>query len=626
MSQLTHAKIHFNEQGTPVASDFDDVYFSNDGGMAETDYVFLQQNGLPQRWQTHPAAAFHIIETGFGTGANFLLSWLRFRQYRQQFPNATCQRLYFSSFEKFPLSHADLTQALAGHTDMQQQCQQLLQAYPLCVGGCHRLSFDNGSVILDLWFGDVNTLLPELNATADAIYLDGFAPSKNPDMWQEQLFTGLARLSSHGSTVSTFTSAGLVKRGLQQAGFTVSKIKGFGRKREMLTAIMVTDTEIATALAPPAAVNNEVTIIGGGIASLCTALALIGRGMPVHLICEDDMVARQASQNRQGAVYPNLHANLTDDSQLHAQAFLFARRFYQHWQQQGLDFAMDWCGLLHLASNTQLQQRQQKLMDKALWPNELVQAVNASEASAIAGLELPHSGIYIPLAGWLSPQQFCLQALQYLQQQKLFRFSSGCKVQAIKQQHSGWLLDSSAGDIYSAILVLACGSKLAEFVPTAQLPLNKIRGQVSNVQAGAMAPLKTVLCHKGYITPQWQNLHSVGATFDRNATEAFVSEQDNSENLALVRQQLQQPAWFAEAEVAHATAAFRATLPDHLPLVGPLADQQNLFLIGAMGARGIMLSPLLAELLACQICAEPLPLTQQLCKRLAASRFDNDMP
>lgn len=617
MSQLTHAKIHFNEQGTPVASDFDDVYFSNDGGMAETDYVFLQQNGLPQRWQTHNQAAFHIIETGFGTGANFLLSWLRFRQYRQQFPHAACQRLYFSSFEKFPLSHADLTKALAVHTDLQQQSQQLLQAYPLCVGGCHRLSFDNASVILDLWFGDVNTLLPELNAKVDAIYLDGFAPSKNPDMWQQQLFSGLARLSGNGSTVSTFTSAGLVKRGLQQAGFTVSKIKGFGRKREMLTATMKTDT----AARAPANLNDEVTIIGGGIASLCTALALTQRGIAVHLICEDDRVARQASQNRQGAVYPNLHANLTDDSQLHAQAFLFARRFYQHWQQQGLDFAMNWCGLLHLASNTLLQQRQQKLIDKALWPTELVQAVNASEASAIAGLELPHSGIYLPLAGWLSPQQFCLQALLHLQQQKSFRFSPHCTVQAIKQHSSGWLLDSSAGGIHSAILVLACGSKLAEFAPTAQLPLNKIRGQVSYVQASAMAPLKTVLCHKGYITPQWQNLHSVGATFDRNATEAFISEQDNSENLQLVQQQLQQPAWFAAAKVTEATAAFRATLPDHLPLVGTPAGQQNLYLIGAMGARGIMLSPLLAELLACQICAEPLPLTQQLFKRLAANRF-----
>src|SRR5690606_18856829 len=123
------------------------------------------------------------------------------------------------------------------------------------------------------------------------------------------------------------------------------------------------------------------------IASMCTALALIQRGIAVQLICEDDSVARQASQNRQGAVYPNLHANLTPESQLHALAFLYARQFYQRWHNSGLNFAVDWCGVLHLATNDQLQQRQQKLIDKALWPDSLARAVNADQACAIARSE-----------------------------------------------------------------------------------------------------------------------------------------------------------------------------------------------------------------------------------------------
>lgn len=615
MSELSNAKIHFNEQGTPVASDFDDVYFSNDGGMAETDYVFLQQNGLPQRWQNHTSKAFHIIETGFGTGANFLLSWQRFRQYRQQFPAATCQRLYFSSFEKFPLSLSDLTQALAVHTQLSDLCQLLLAAYPLPISGCHRLSFDNGSVILDLWLGDVNTLMPELSSPADAIYLDGFAPSKNPDMWQSELFTNLARLSQSGTTVATFTSAGLVKRGLQQAGFTVAKVKGFGRKREMLTARM----ELPTAQAEPAA--QEVTIIGGGIASMCTALALIQRGIAVQLICEDDSVARQASQNRQGAVYPNLHANLTPESQLHALAFLYARQFYQRWHNSGLNFAVDWCGVLHLATNDQLQQRQQKLIDKALWPDSLVRAVNADQACAIAGVPVSHDGIYYPQAGWLSPQQFCQQAFHFLQQQAQFRFSLNCHVAAIANQQGGWQLTTSTGDISAKTLILACGSKLAHFDQSKALPLNKIRGQVSHVKQPAMAPLKTVLCHKGYITPQWQNIHCIGATFDRTSAEPVITGQDDEENLQLAVAQLNQPIWLEGTEITGAAAAFRATLPDHLPVVGAVTAQPELYLLGALGARGIMLSPLLAELLACQICKEPLPLNLSLINMLSANRF-----
>ncbi len=639
MSQLTHAKIHFNEQGTPVASDFDDVYFSNDGGMAETEYVFLQQNGLPGRWQSHSQPAFHIIETGFGTGANFLLSWQRFRQHKSLYPAAHCQRLYFSSFEKFPLSLADLTRALAVHTELNELCQLLLAQYPLNVAGCHRLSFDNGSVLLDLWFGDVNALLPELSSRTDAVYLDGFAPSKNPDMWQDSLFYGLARLSHATTTVSTFTAAGIVKRGLQQAGFTVHKIKGFGRKREMLTAGFNTghsSTEPSDAkhsdnaghsntepgsTRPSAApaIPDRVTIVGGGIASWCSALALAQRGIAVTLLCEDNAVAQQASQNRQGAVYPNLHANLTADSQLHAQAFLYARRFYQHWQQQGLNFAMDWCGMLHLATNQQLSQRQHKLTAKALWPEQLVQATDSTTATAIAGVSLQHSGIYFPLAGWLSPKQFCQQALAFLQQNSAFQLKLQCQVTALSPADHGWQLSTTAGTLQASHVILACGSTLASFSQSGFLPLHKIRGQVSHVRADDMAPLKTVLCHKGYITPQWQGLHCVGATFDRTAAEAFVSEADNAENLALVNQQLADPGWFRTAHTDSAAAAFRATLPDHLPVLGEIQD--GLYVLGAMGARGIMLSPLLSEVLVSELCHEPVPVSQSLRARLSSRRF-----
>ena len=617
MSELSNAKIHFNEQGTPVASDFDDVYFSNDGGMAETDYVFLQQNGLPDRWSAHSAAAFHIIETGFGTGANFLLSWQRFRQFRAANPAATCQRLYFSSFEKFPLSYNDLQQALAVHSELTDVCQLLLAHYPLPVSGCHRLCFDNGSVILDLWLGDVNALLPELTAAADAIYLDGFAPSKNPDMWQEELFTGLARLSKDGTTVATFTSAGIVKRGLQQAGFAIKKVKGFGRKREMLIARFEAANPVHSNDLP-----KEVCIVGGGIASLCLALNLIQRNIPVQLICEDDSVAQQASQNRQGAVYPNLHANQTPESQLHVLAFFYARQFYQRWQTQGLDFAMQWCGLLHLASNEQLSLRQQKLIGKALWPTHLVKAVAADEASTLAGLVLEHKGIFFPQAGWLSPKQFCQQALQFLLQQRNFRVSFNTRVTSLVRQSTGWLLHTDKGDICTDSVVLATGKAINSFNQTQFLPLNKIRGQVTHIAQPAMTELKTVLCHKGYITPAWQGVHCVGATFDRDADAADVKSEDDAENLQLVNDQLSEPAWFADTKVVGAAAAFRATLPDHLPLAGAVPNEPNLFLLGAMGARGILLSPLLAEQLACQICQEPLPLSQQLISKLLPVRFE----
>ncbi len=633
MPSLNHANIHFNQQGTPVATDFDDIYFSNDGGMAETDYVFLHHNGLPQRFEQHSEPYFHIIETGFGTGANFLLTWQRFRQFRQQHPAAQCRKLYFSSFEKYPLTYRDLSQALQLHTALGEQCRLLLEQYPPAIAGCQRLIFDEGSVVLDLWLGDVNELLPQLPAQsrADAFYLDGFAPDKNPQMWQQTLFDNMARLSHDETTVATFTCAGVVKRGLQQSGFAIKKVKGFGRKREMLTASFKAPEAVleVQSVAKKSSTTEQVCIVGGGIASVCLALQLVEKGIATKLICADHTVAQGASHNLQGAVYPNLHPMPTLASLLHCQAFHFARNFYQRLAAQGVPFAMQWCGVLHLATNPALIQRQQKIVDRASWPTELVYPVTAEQASQIAGVALEHSGIFLPQAGWLSPQQFCQGALAFLLQSGLFQVKFSSKVTAISATAAGtkqaplwqvWCQGAAAPGTYSK-LVLANGADITQFSPGSHLPVNRVRGQVSHVKSNGMQALNTVLCHKGYITPALDACHAVGATFDRHASSAFISTADDDENLALVNQQLQQPTWFADAVATDARAAFRATVPDHLPLLGELANQDGLYVFGGLGARGILLAPLLAETLACQIAGQPAAMAAANLSAIAPERF-----
>ncbi|SNY55387.1 tRNA 5-methylaminomethyl-2-thiouridine biosynthesis bifunctional protein [Arsukibacterium tuosuense] len=644
MSSLKNANIHFNQQGTPVATDFDDIYFSNEGGLAETEYVFLLQNGLPARWQQTNAAFFHIIETGFGTGANFLLSWQRFRQSRQQWPEVTCRKLYFSSFEKYPLSLSDLTTALQAHPELSELCRQLLAQYPPAIAGCHRLTFDNGDIILDLWLGDVNELMPQLPASnqADAFFLDGFAPGKNPDMWQPTLFEQMARLSHNGTTVATFTCAGLVKRGLQQSGFTIKKIKGFGRKREMLTATLSPD---ADPIAPVRVSGNtgtaeRVCIIGGGIASVCLALQLTEKGIAVELICADSEIAQGASHNLQGAVYPNLHPTPTLASLLHCQAFYFARHFYQQLSAQGVSFAMQWCGVLHLATNPGLAQRQQKIAARANWPAELVYPVTAEQATQLAGVSLCHSGIFLPQAGWLSPKQFCQAALALLEQSDLFQVQFNSKVSAIiptsddtaghvasvqeQQTPVRWQIKfdtKTPSAVYSRV-VLANGADITRFAVSQHLAVNRVRGQVSHVMSSGMSALNTVLCHKGYITPALAGNHAVGATFDRQADTAFISSADDDENLALVNSQLQQPAWFSDAVVTGSRAAFRATVPDHLPLLGGVANRPGLYAFGGLGARGILLAPLLAETLACQIAGQPMAMTSDYLAAIDPERLN----
>lgn len=629
MQVIKSAQIHYNDQGTPVSDLFDDVYFSNESGLEETRYVFLQQNGLPERWAQHQARFFHIIETGFGTGLNFLLAWQLFRLHRQQQPTALCQRLYFSTFEKYPLQLADLRQALQRWPTLAELAQQLLAQYPVALPGCHRLQFEQGSITLDLWLGDVHDSMPQLPAQnqADAWFLDGFAPSKNPQMWQPELFSQMARLSKAGSTVATFTSAGLVRRGLQEAGFSVRKIKGYGRKREMTVG------SIAAEQAPqamPAQQHNSaepVTIIGGGLASICLALALQQRGCAVELLCQDADIALQASHNRQGALYPQLQASYSQVSAFHSHAFTFASRFYRQLLQQ-FHFGADFCGVLTLACTTALASRQQKISAEPAFATGLLQALDTGQASVQAGLPLPYPGLFFPAGGWLAPQQFCQAALAFLRQQANFQVQFNCQLQQLSALVSdetatgseGWCLQTNQGELLRSRLVLANGTGLTALAPTAHLPLNQVRGQVSHVKAPAMAGLRTVLCHQGYITPAVQQEHCVGATFDRSRTTAIELAEDNQYNLDLVNSVLQQPAWFGDASVVSAKAGVRVTVPDHLPLAGEL--RAGLFVLGGLGARGLLFAPILAEQLAAQLCAEPLPLPEAMSAMVSPQRFD----
>ena len=216
--------------GAPRSDEFDDVYFSADDGLAETEHVFLDGNRLPRKWQEQDR--FVICETGFGTGLNFLAAWTRFEETTK--PH---QKLDFISFEKYPLDAEEIGLHLRPWADhFTGRLSRLLALYPPRLPGFHRLQM-NERVTLTLVFDDVQTGLPQLmlpeGVYVDAWFLDGFKPSTNPDMWSETVFTEMARLSDVGARMATFTAAGQVRRGLAEVGFDVEKVDGFGTKRDM---------------------------------------------------------------------------------------------------------------------------------------------------------------------------------------------------------------------------------------------------------------------------------------------------------------------------------------------------------------------------------------------------------
>ena len=214
--------------GQPYSSIFEDVYFSSDNGLLETDYVFIKGNELITRWQAPADKHFTIIETGFGTGLNFLCAckcWL------ENAPENAV--LHFISVEKYPLTAVDMCKALQRWPELKSIADAFLARYETLLA-TGLASFFNHQIQLHVMFGDATDCLRLLNSKADAWFLDGFAPAKNPDMWQTALFEQMARLSHSKTSFATFTSAGAVRRGLAAAGFVVNKRAGFGKKREMI--------------------------------------------------------------------------------------------------------------------------------------------------------------------------------------------------------------------------------------------------------------------------------------------------------------------------------------------------------------------------------------------------------
>ena len=656
MFTIQHAKIHFNQENTPVSDKFDDVYFSNQDGLAETHYVFLEGNLLWERWVNYQEAHFVIAETGFGTGLNFFAVTTLFGEFRQKYPNSPLKRLYFISFEKYPLALDALQQAHLAYPQFSHLAQHLQQHWLNPIQGCYRFHFDE--TMLDLWFGDVAENLPQLgdymNGKIDAWFLDGFAPSKNPDMWNEQLYQQMFRFTKPQGTFATFTAASAVRKGLENAGFNITKRKGFGKKRECLSG-QKTHEKLTALSAPwfhsqPANLKEEdIAIIGGGIASLCTAISLVKRGAKITIYCEDEQTALNASGNKQGAFYPQLSDDNERNIRFYIHAFAYGHQFLQWAIQHKIEFEHEFCGVALCAYSDKAESKLSKIAELNL-PSDLYQSLSQSELSEKVGLPLPFGGGFIPQGAWLAPRQLVQHAFAFLEKQGV-QIKTSQKVTALSQTEHGWQITTAENETFChEVVVLANGHKLTEFEQTQKLPLYPVRGQVSEIPTSEnLLKLKTVLCYDGYLTPvdQAKASHCIGASHVRdNATREF-SLTEQQENQQKIQQNIPED-WTKEVDTSGniARIGVRCSVRDLTPMIGavphfsaqqtqyqnlfnlrrrkqPIEQAENypnLYLIGALGSRGLTSAPLLGETLASLIYGEPLPMSEDLIHNLMPNR------
>lgn len=657
MTDTHHAQLHWDEHGQPLSSQFDDVYFSKASGLAESQHVFLQHNQLPARFANlTDGQTFVIGETGFGTGLNFLSAWQCFNQHAPAHA-----RLHFISVEKYPLQHSDLRQALALWPELSELREQLLQQYRAIHEGFQHIQLDSGRISLTLLIGDALEMLQQVDGEIDAWFLDGFAPSKNPEMWNEQVFAQLARLAKTNTTLATFTSAGFVRRGLIAVGFAMQRVPGFGHKREMLAGhFQPTETHSAQSnpwFARPkphalAAKQRHAIVIGAGLAGCASAASLAARGWRVTIIEQHSKIAQEASGHAQGILYLKLSAHHTALSRFILSGFGYTRRLLESLSAQATTAASvknwDMCGILQLAFNEKEHKRFATLAEH--FPKELLQAVSAEQASAIAGVELEYSGLFYPEAGWVNPPALC----HILSQHPLISLKTTEQALTLSQDaQQEWQVHSANSLIAAAPVVVLCNAaNVAQFTQSAHLPLNPVRGQTTQLPATpASEKINCVVCADGYISPARQGTHTIGASFNFAADSQEATLAEHYSNLDLLHEispSLKEHCATDTLDVStlKGHAAFRCTSIDYLPLVGPVAQhdafmqtyadlrkdarlplqqpcpwQQGLYVNTAHGSRGLISAPLAAELLSAWICHEPFPLPLDIVQHSHPNRF-----
>ena len=637
---LPSANIHWRD-GDPIAEDFDDVYASTTDAMAEKSHVFLHPNQLPQRFaelQEHDC--FSVLELGFGSGLNFLLTWQLWQQQRQHKAHA---RLVYTSIDGIPMLLSDVQRCQQQWPALAALAEQLQAQYPLPMKGFHRLEF--GDVVLNLVFGEVSECLEQLQGQVDAVYLDGFNPAKNDAMWQPQIMTAIANLSHASTTLATYSAARMVKDNLQQAGFAISIGSGYGLKRNQLQAAFNGALQQNKAYQSPwqqapqqLPVGSRIAVIGAGISGCTTALALQQRGYEVQLIERGPQAGHGASGNKQGMLYAKLPDNVNIAGQLHQQGLNYSMAclrqglHQQYWQA---------CGLLQMAQNDKEAKQMQQVIERQ-FPEAWLQAVSNDQASQLAGQLLAAGGLWFPQAGWASPVNWCQSLAALLPDLPWY----STFLEAMQQHQDGWQLTLSGEQegIYDFDAVILCNASQAkQLVPELDLPLKSIRGQVSYVEQ--QQGCDTVVCGEGYATPADAGSMAVGASYNLGSDNPNIDPQDHEGNIQRLQQLLPETDRNND-HVIGGRVGFRATTPDYLPMVGQLAHAQgmldrfahlrkdknyrfsepmpwmsSIYINAGHGSKGLITAPLCGQLLAAQIAGEVWPISRYVAQALSPSRF-----
>ena len=631
---IVPAQLEFNAQGLPYSAAYGDVYHPLAGAYAQAQHVFLAGNGLPQRWSGRDR--FVVLECGFGLGNNFLAVWDAWRRDPER-----CAQLHFISIERHPLTRADLARAHEV-SPVPDLARALINAWPPLTPNLHRLVFDEGRLQLLLALGDVADQLKEIVAQVDAFFLDGFAPAKNPQMWQARLFKSLARLAAPNATLATWSAARAVRDGLTTAGFEVCLAAGSGGKRDITLARFAprfAPQRVPVRGAARAITERRVLIVGGGLAGCAAAWALAEQGWRSVVFDRHAAPAQEASGNPAGLFHgivnpqDGAHARFNRAAALEAQRVV-AKAIADH------GVAGSAKGLLRLNMATADVAAMQAALDRLALPSDYVQALDAKAAGKRCGLQLQHPAWFYPGGGWVDPAGLARACLERAEQQT--RFAGGVVVNALRRSGSDWQLLNAQGQVIdeAETIVLANAGDALRLLGQSDWPIEALRGQISMLPAHHLALPRIPISGAGYLLPELNGRAWFGATSQAGDLDPAVRCADHVDNLARLAT-LRGAALDVAATELQGRTAWRWSSNDRLPVVGAVPEpglansasalrldqprfvprQSGLFVFTALGSRGISWSTLGAQVLASSISGAPSPLEASLLDAIDPARF-----
>lgn len=529
---MKKAKIIIKDNA-PFSLDFDDYYFNSSDGLSESRYIYTNAFELNKEKTI-------IAELGFGIGLNFFLTLKRFLREKKD-----KQKLFYVSFENFYIEKEKLReiyQTLGFYEEFKDWLEPFLQAYPYCKDGVYRFYFQDS--FLDLVFGEAKEKLQKLDFKADVWYLDGFAPAKNQDMFNEDIVGLVAKNSKKDTKILTFSAASILKKSLLAHGFEVQKVKGF-KKREMIQAIYKgLELEDKFGYFKTPSLKNppkKVAIIGAGIAGASLAYELSLRNIQADVFEKKDSLGKGASGNINGILSSLILKPNVLLGEFSQYAYIEASRFYR----QVLNLQPQ--GVCEFAHNELMQERFDSQKDNVLFDIVKHQAF-LRDGMCIKPQEIVKTLFKKSGANVFFEYEF----LNYTYDEKFTLYFDRERV----------LKDYD-------VLIYAQGASAREFLNYKFMSLSSVRGQCTHLKP--FLKNTHALSSKGYVCPinDEINMQLIGASYDRLNQDEQLLEEDDKSNIENIKEFLHDE----KLEVIGGKVGFRSYSSDRFAIVGQAYDE-----------------------------------------------------